>query len=134
MKKTFAAVIALFAVAALMPLNPAYAQMSARTDEPIVESSVISKNRIGRTDKEALRVIFLAGSSYDNFRIGMENQSKSAVNIEVTDEKGAVVFTDRMRRVSKRVKELDFSFLKRGEYVVRVFNHDNEFSRVLRVP
>jgi hypothetical protein len=134
MKKPLAVILTLLVVAALLPLNSVYAQMSARTDEPITEPSVISKNRIGRTDKEALRVIFLAGSTYDNFRIGMENQSKSAVNIEVTDEKGAVVFTDRMRRVSKRVKELDFSFLKRGEYVVRVFNYDNEFSRVLQVP
>jgi hypothetical protein len=132
MKKPVVTLVTLFALTAL--LHSAHAQMSARIGEHITEPSVISKNRVGRTDKEALRVIFLAGSSYSDFRIGMENQSKSAVNIEVTDEKGNVVFTDSMKKVSKRVKELDFSFLKRGEYVVRVFNDDNEFSRVMWVP
>jgi uncharacterized protein (DUF2141 family) len=56
------------------------------------------------------------------------------VNVEVTDEKGVVIFTNRMKKVHKRIKDFDFSFLKRGEYVVRVFNDNNEFSKVLQIP
>ncbi|MES2730693.1 MAG: T9SS type A sorting domain-containing protein [Bacteroidota bacterium] len=133
MKKT-KLVLAFCALVAFGAFHKGYAQMSANVDEPTVKPSEISKNRIGRTDRDALRVIFLAGSDYTNFRIGMENESKSAVTIEVTDEKGNIVYTDHRKKVYKRVKEIDFSFLKRGEYVVRVFNDNNEFSKVLLVP
>ncbi|MBC7919595.1 MAG: hypothetical protein H7Z75_00735 [Ferruginibacter sp.] len=132
MKNPLVCLITFGALISLPLLHPVHAQMSAQPEEPLTEPVAIS--RVGRTDREALRVIFLAGSDYDRFRIGMENVSKSAVNIEVNDKMGAVVFNKRLRRVSRRVKEMDFSFLERGEYVVRVFNHDNAFSKVLRIP
>jgi hypothetical protein len=131
MKKT-KLILALCALVALGSFNNSYAQMSASI--PKSEREPVSVSRIGRTDKESLRVIFLAGSDYSNFRIGMENVSKSSVSIEVTDEQGNVVFNNHLKKVYKKVKEIDFSFLKRGEYVVRVFNDNNEFSKVLLVP
>jgi hypothetical protein len=131
MKKSIS-FVAFCAVMALATINHAQAQMAAKLDNSL--NTPVKVSRVGKTEKEFLRVIFLAGSDYNHFRIGMENVSKSPVNIEVTDENGAIVYTDRMKRVYKRVKEVDFSFLKRGEYVVRVFNQDNEFSKVLRVP
>ena len=131
MKKTLS-FVAFCACMALVTSNHAQAQMAAKVDNSLRQP--VKTSRVGKTDQESLRVIFLAGSEYNNFRIGMENPSKSAVNIEVTDESGTIVHTDRMKKVYKRIKEFDFSFLKRGEYVVRVFNEDNEFSKVLRIP
>ena len=125
---------ALGTIVALSTTTATFAQVSASTANALKEEGPVTVSRVGETNREALRVIFLAGSDYSNFRIGMENQSKSTVNVEVTDESGAVVYTEKLKKVYKRVKELDLSFLKRGEYVVRVFNQDNEFSKVLRVP
>jgi outer membrane lipoprotein-sorting protein len=133
--KTRLALAALCAVMALSSFQTSYAQMAAPAVADLSNlKEPIRVSRVGKTDKQYLRVIFLAGSEYNNFRIGMENESKSAVSIEVTDEKGMVVFTDRLKKVHKRIKEFDFSFLKRGEYVVRVFNDNNEFSKVLLIP
>ena len=88
--------------------NQAQAQMAAKVDNNLREP--VKTSQVGKTDQESLRVIFLAGSEYNNFRIGMENPSKSAVSVEVTDESGAIVHTDRMKKVYKRIKAFDFFF------------------------
>jgi hypothetical protein len=83
---------------------------------------------------DALRVIFLAGSDYQHFRIGMENLTKGDVQLEVKDAEGKVVYEHTLGDVFKKVIEKDFSSLKSGEYTVVVHNADNTFSKKLLVP
>jgi hypothetical protein len=36
-----------------------------------------------------------------------------------------------IEKVTRKVEERDFSWLKRGEYTVKVMNQDNEYTRKL---
>jgi len=83
---------------------------------------------------DALRVIFLASSDYQHFRIGMENVTQSDVHIQVKDTEGKVVYKQMLPNVFKRVVEKDFSSLKSGEYTVEVTSATGEFSKKLLVP
>lgn len=83
---------------------------------------------------EALRVIFLANSDYQHFRIAMENVTKSDVQLQVKDTEGKVVYEQTLDSVFKKVVEKDFSSLKSGEYTVEVMNDNGEFSKKLLVP
>lgn len=78
-----------------------------------------------------LRVVFLPGSTAKNFRIGIEANSKCDVNIQVINRQGVVVYSDVIEKVTKKVEERDFSWLKQGEYTIKVMNQDDEYTRKL---
>jgi hypothetical protein len=105
--------------------------------------SVSGKNLISRHNKQqgnrtdtlsavhTMRVVFLPGSTAKNFRIGIETVKKCDVNIQVIDKQGMVVYSDVVEKVSKKVEERDFSWLKSGEYTIKVMNSDSEFVKTL---
>ncbi len=78
-----------------------------------------------------MRVVFLPGSTPKNFRIGIEADNRCDVNIQVINKQGMVVYSDVIEKVTRKVEERDFSWLKRGEYTVKVMNQDNEYTRKL---
>ncbi len=81
-----------------------------------------------------MRVVFIPNSSYKEFKIGIESTEKTDVNVQVVNEKGMVVYSNLLERVTKKLEEVDFSFLKRGEYTVKVSNGQDEYSKKLQVP
>jgi hypothetical protein len=83
---------------------------------------------------DALRVIFLASSDVQHFRFAMENLTRANVQMEVNDANGKNVYKQTLPTVFKKVVEKDFSFLKPGEYTVKVWNDKGEFSKKLLVP
>jgi len=83
---------------------------------------------------EAMRVIFLANSDYQHFRFGVENVTKSDVELQVKDTEGKVVYQQTLGAVYKKVVEKDFSSLKPGEYTVQVTSASGEFSKKLLIP
>ncbi len=106
----------------------------------IVESSLANDNmqqgsKGNRRDTvhtvQTMRVVFLPGSTPKNFRIGIEAENKCDVNIQVINQQGMVVYSDVIEKVTKKVEERDFSWLKRGEYTIKVMNQDNEYKRKL---
>jgi len=80
---------------------------------------------------QTMRVVFLPGSTPKNFRIGIEANHKCDVNIQVINQQGMVVYSDVIEKVTRKVEERDFSWLKRGEYTVKVMNQDGEYQRKL---
>jgi hypothetical protein len=80
---------------------------------------------------QTMRVVFLPGSTAKNFRIGIEAMRKCDVNIQVINQQGMVVYSDVIEKVTRKVEERDFSWLKRGEYTVKVMNQDGEYQRKL---
>jgi hypothetical protein len=80
---------------------------------------------------QTMRVVFLPGSTAKNFRIGIESNHKCDVNIQVINQHGMVVYSDVIEKVTRKVEERDFSWLKRGEYTVKVMNQDGEYQRKL---
>jgi len=80
-----------------------------------------------------MRVVFLPGSTPKNFRIGIEANQRCAVNIQVINKQGMVVYSDVIEKVTKKIEERDFSWLKRGEYTVKVMNQDSEYKRTLTI-
>jgi hypothetical protein len=80
---------------------------------------------------QTMRVVFLPGSTAKNFRIGIEALRKCDVNIQVINQQGMVVYSDVIEKVTRKVEERDFSWLKRGEYTVKVMNQDGEYQRKL---
>ncbi len=80
---------------------------------------------------QTMRVVFLPGSTAKNFRIGIEANHKCDVNIQVINQQGMVVYSDVIEKVTRKVEERDFSWLKRGEYTVKVMNQDGEYQRKL---
>jgi hypothetical protein len=83
------------------------------------------------TTVQTMRVVFLPGSTAKNFRIGIEANHKCDVNIQVINQQGMVVYSDVIEKVTRKVEERDFSWLKRGEYTVKVMNQDGEYQRKL---
>lgn len=81
-----------------------------------------------------MRVVFLPNSTYKKFKIGIESTEKTDVNIQVVNQKGIVVYSNLLERVSKKLEEVDFSMLKKGEYFVKVFNGEDEYTKTLIVP
>ena len=81
-----------------------------------------------------MRVIFIPNSSYKNFKIGIESPEKTDVNIQVLNSKGMVVYSDLKEKVSKKLEEINFSFLKKGEYTVKVSSQDNVYTKTLSIP
>ena len=81
-----------------------------------------------------MRVIFIPNSTYKNFKIGIESTEKTDVNIQVINSKGLVVYSNLLEKVSKKLQEVDFSFLKKGEYTVKVSNQADEYSKQLIIP
>lgn len=81
-----------------------------------------------------LRVVFIPKSTYKNFNIGIESAVKTDVNIQVINHKGLVVYSNLLERVSKKLEQIDFSFLKAGQYTVKVTNQESEFSKTLVIP
>ena len=80
---------------------------------------------------QTMRVVFLPGSTAKNFRIGIEADNRCDVNIQVINKQGMVVYSDVIEKVTKKVEERDFSWLKRGEYTVKVMNQEGEYTRKL---
>ncbi len=80
---------------------------------------------------QTMRVVFLPGSTAKKFRIGIEANHKCDVNIQVINQQGMVVYSDVIEKVTRKVEERDFSWLKRGEYTVKVMNQDGEYQRKL---
>ncbi|MDO1451163.1 T9SS type A sorting domain-containing protein [Rhodocytophaga aerolata] len=81
-----------------------------------------------------MRVIFIPNSTYRNFKIGIESPQKTDVNIQVLNSKGMVVYSDLQEKVSKKLEEINFSFLKKGEYTVKVSSQDDVYTKTLLVP
>jgi hypothetical protein len=81
-----------------------------------------------------MRVVFIPNSTYKNFKIGIESTEKTDVNIQVVNSKGMVVYSDLQERISKKLEEVDFSFLKKGEYTVKVSSQDDVYTKTLIVP
>lgn len=85
-------------------------------------------------DASKMRVVFIPNSTYKNFKIGIESTVKTDVNIQVLNQKGMVVYSNLLENVSKKLEEVDFSFLKRGEYTVKVTNQQDSFTKPLTIP
>jgi hypothetical protein len=83
---------------------------------------------------DALRVIFLAGSDYQHFRIGVENLAKGNIQYQVKDSAGKVVQMETMKNVYKEVIEKDFSSLASGEYTVEMSSDNENFTKKLLIP
>jgi hypothetical protein len=81
-----------------------------------------------------LRVVFIPNSTYKNFKIGIESTEKTDVNIQVLNSKGMVVFSELKEKVSKKLEEMNFSFLKKGEYTVKVSSQDDVYTKTMIVP
>ncbi|QHT66733.1 T9SS type A sorting domain-containing protein [Rhodocytophaga rosea] len=81
-----------------------------------------------------MRVVFIPNSTYKNFKIGIESNVKTDVNIQVINQKGMVVYSDLIENVSKKLEEVDFSFLKKGEYTVKVTNQQDAYTKTLVIP
>lgn len=81
-----------------------------------------------------MRVVFIPNSTYKNFKIGIESNAKTDVNIQVINQKGMVVYSDLLENVSKKLEEVDFSFLKKGEYTVKVANQQDAYTKTLIIP
>lgn len=91
-----------------------------------------NRNETLRTGASStMRVVFLPGSSAKNFRFGIETSRKCDVNIQIINSKGMVVYSDVVEKVNKKVEERDFSWLKKGEYTIKVLNEDSEFTKKL---
>ncbi len=103
-----------------------------------VENSALSSYILTPDDTlnaaKKLRVVFIPNSSYKQFKIGIESTEKTDVNVQVMNEKGMVVYSNLLERITKKLEEVDFSFLKRGEYTVKVSNGEDEYSKKLQVP
>ncbi|MBC7920887.1 MAG: T9SS type A sorting domain-containing protein [Ferruginibacter sp.] len=80
---------------------------------------------------DALRVIFLAGSSQEHFRIGMENVTGSDVSLTVKDADGKTVHQETLANVHKKLLDKNFATLPVGEYTVNVQNATGNFSKKL---
>lgn len=136
MKTTLLRFAAAFAFAATTFVSPAFSQDIAKTNA-YNTTAVATDPGTGTGDAEAkdnLRVIFLPSSTYSDFKVAMENRVKSDVYIEILDEQGAIVHTQHLKKVSKRIKEMDLSYLKRGEYTVKVSNAKSEFTKKVIIP
>jgi hypothetical protein len=81
-----------------------------------------------------LRVVFIPNSTYKNFKIGIESAQKTDVNIQVLNSKGMVVFSELKENVFKKLEEMNFSFLKKGEYTVKVSSQDDVYTKTMIVP
>jgi hypothetical protein len=45
-----------------------------------------------------------------------------------------VVYSDLKENVSKKLEEINFTFLKKGEYTVKVSSQDEMYTKTLIVP
>ena len=103
-----------------------------KTDDRQTYIGVSADDTLSTLNK--MRVVFLPRSDYKNFKIGIESTAKTDVNIQVLNSKGLVVYSKLIERVNKRLEEINFSFLKKGEYTVKVTNQDDEYSKLLIIP
>jgi hypothetical protein len=81
-----------------------------------------------------MRVVFIPNSTYKNFKIGIESSQKTDVNIQVLNSKGMVVYSDLQENVSRKLEEINFAFLKKGEYTVKVSSQNDVYTKTLIVP
>jgi hypothetical protein len=124
MKSTIQLLGSALLLGAVLTLQPSLASESTR------QGSRSSRSDTANT-VQTMRVVFLPGSTAKNFRIGIEANNKCDVNIQVINRQGMVVYSDVIEKVTKKVEERDFSWLKRGEYTVKVMNQDGEYTRKL---
>jgi hypothetical protein len=110
---------------ALLTANPSWATDTKQ------QGSQQGNRRDTVNTVQTMRVVFLPGSTAKNFRIGIEAMRKCDVNIQVINQQGMVVYSDVIEKVTRKVEERDFSWLKRGEYTVKVMNQDGEYQRKL---
>jgi hypothetical protein len=104
------------------------------SEKPSVQSWYIPSNNDTLHVTRKMRVIFIPNSTYRNFKIGIESPEKTDVNIQVLNSKGMVVYSDLKENVSKKLEEIDFSFLKKGEYTVKVSSQADVFTKTLIIP
>ena len=118
-------------ICTVLSLNVSYAK-TIEAPANLSQSMVTVTDTVGTLDK--MRVVFIPNSTFRNFKIGIESNVKTDVNIQVINQKGLVVYSDLLERVSKKLEEIDFSFLKKGEYTVKVTNQKEEFTKTLIIP
>jgi hypothetical protein len=118
-------------ICTVLSLNVSYGKV-IETPVGLSQQMAVVSDTVGALNK--LRVVFIPNSTYKNFKIGIESNVKTDVNIQVINQKGLVVYSDLLERVSKKLEEIDFSFLKKGEYIVKVTNEKEEFSKTLVIP
>jgi hypothetical protein len=118
-------------ICTVLSLNVSYGKV-IETPIGLSQHMAVVPDTVGALNK--LRVVFIPNSTYKNFKIGIESNVKTDVNIQVINQKGLVVYSDLLERVSKKLEEIDFSFLKKGEYTVKVTNEKEEFSKTLVIP
>jgi hypothetical protein len=116
---------------AVMGVSSAFATNVHANTQPSY-TSVSSDDTLSTAKK--MRVVFLPRSDYKNFRIGIESNTKTDVNVQVINSKGLVVYSNLLERVTKRLEEINFSFLKKGEYTVKVTNQEDEYTKMLVIP
>lgn len=124
MKATIQLVGSALLLGAVLSLQPSLASESTHQGKRSSRSDTVNT-------LQTMRVVFLPGSTAKNFRIGIEANAKCDVNIQVINQQGMVVYSDVIEKVTKKVEERDFSWLKRGEYTVKVMNQDGEYTRKL---
>lgn len=126
---SFFGVAAVIAVALFSPVA------SAATFEKLsVAPSYTASTDDTLNVSKKMRVVFIPSSTYKNFKIGIESSQKTDVNIQVMNSKGMVVYSDLQEKVSKKLAEIDFSFLKKGEYTVKVSSQDDAYTKILVIP
>lgn len=118
-------------ICTVLSLNVSYAK-TLGTPVGFSQQMLVITDTVGTMDK--LRVVFIPNSTYNRFKIGIESNVKTDVNIQVINQKGLVVYSDLLENVSKKLQEIDFSFLKKGEYTVKVTNQKEEFTKTLIIP
>jgi hypothetical protein len=124
-----------FGVATMVAVTLSATIASAGTFEKLFfEPSYIATNDDTLNVAKKMRVIFIPNSTYKNFKIGIESPEKTDVNIQVLNSKGMVVYSDLKENVSKKLEEINFSFLKKGEYTVKVASQDNVYTKTLIIP
>lgn len=118
-------------ICAVLCLNAAYGK-AVQASDYLPAKQMMTSDTMNSVNK--LRVVFIPNSTYKNFKIGIESAVKTDVNIQVINQKGLVVYSDLLEKVSKKLEQIDFSFLKTGEYTVKVINQESEFTKTLLVP
>ncbi len=121
-----------FFSAALVAVAFSATVASAGTFENTYSHTAPTDDTLNVTKK--MRVIFIPNSTYKNFKIGIESPEKIDVNIQVLNNKGMVVYSDLQEKVSKKLEEINFSFLKQGEYTVKVSSQDDVYTKTLLIP
>jgi hypothetical protein len=112
----------------------AHAASASIFEKSAVESSYLLTPGDTLNAPKKMRVVFIPNSTYKNFKIGIESAQKTDVNIQVLNSKGMVVYSDLKENVSKKLEEINFTFLKKGEYTVKVSSQDEMYTKTLIVP